>query len=161
MEKAPAPPSEFSLYRARTLRQCAERYLEGQERSFAATEARATNLLGWNAAGIVGLAVQMIVARFNPAILVAEGCLLVSALAACAVLWPAKWEHSGQRPIDIQSWVDETEIDFESGLAGSYQAAIEENRKTMRRASRLMRIAWKALFAAPLLALLLAAIISV
>ncbi len=129
------------------MRRCAEVYLEGQERSFAATETRARSLLGWDVVGIAAITGQMLTRSVTLPALAAALILLLSAVFSCAVLWPTQWHHSGQRPVDFNNLSMSTEYDMQRVLAGSYQAAIDLNATVTRRAKIWMRLAWCAAFA--------------
>lgn len=149
-----AVDGNFRLYKAKAIREAAETYLLAQERSYAATEARATSLLGWAIAGAVALASRMFVAGFSLPLFVAAFCLFLSALCSCAVLWPGHWNPAGGLPADFAGWKVQSELEFQEWLVARYEADIAANRKVAQHASLRMRTAWLLTFsAAPLAAL--------
>jgi hypothetical protein len=143
-----ADGGDFRLYKAKAIREAGETYLLGQERSYAATEARATNLLGWATAGVVALASRMLVAGFDGPLFVAMVFLFFSAICSCSVLWPGKWHPAGFPPGELRGWREETELEFQEHLASAYAGAIQINRTTAQRACRKMRAAWVLAFSA-------------
>lgn len=155
-----ATDGDFRLYKAKAIREAAEAYLLGQERSYSATEARATNLLGWTIAGAVALASRMLIAGFTPSLFAATCFLFFSAVCSCSVLWPGVWHTIGFVPGEEDAWrlLDdtkvETELSFNECLTQSYAAAIVGNRKVSKRAGGRMRKAWLLAFSAAPVALL-------
>lgn len=154
-----AVDGNFRLYKAKAIREAAETYLLAQERSYAATEARATSLLGWAIAGAVALASRMFVAGFDLPLFVAAFCLFLSALCSCAVLWPGKWNPAGGLPTAFAGWEAQSELEFQEWLAARYESDVAANRKIAQRACRRMREAWILTFSTAPLAALVALIV--
>lgn len=149
-----AADGEFRLYKARATREAAEVYLLGQERSYSATEARATNLLGWTITGVVALTSRMLISGFDRPLFVATAFLFLSSVFSCSVLWPGVWHPAGAPPEEFANWSVQTELELQEWVAAGYAGAIAANRKVARRACYKMRAAWVVAFlSAPVAAL--------
>ena len=89
----------------------------------------------------------------------AEILLLIAAICCVRVLWPATWRAPGHDPALVLSAPYDTELEVLESMASGYAEAARYNGRALSRLEGWLRTAWASFAAAPIIGLLLYAVL--
>lgn len=150
-----ATDQNLRLWRAKEAVRHAELRIASQTANRGGLETRATSIIGWSvpsALAAVALVANPATAWVSRPAIAALGCFIVSALLGAAALWPRPWAIVGQPPDVLIDGSEQSELEHQEAIASDYGLAISENTRQLKLLNWLIRLAWLALTAAPVLA---------
>lgn len=136
------------------MRQADARFKE-QAAVLSSLQARATNVIGWSATGLLALAAALISKRvFLPALATAA-LIAASIILSVLALLPGVWSTSAWPPGWYVGRPYESQLEVLEATAGGADLAIEKDDKKLRRVAWTLRAAYLCLAVAPIVGFLL------
>ena len=149
-----ATDKDLRLWRAKEAVRHAELRIASQTTNRNGLETRATSIIGWSvpsALGAVALIANPNTAWLDRYAVTALVCLLAAAALGATALWPRRWNIVGHPPDVFMNGSEQSELAHQEVIASDYGLAIRENEQQLKQLGWLIRLAWLALAAAPLL----------